>query len=65
MVDFPKGLMRLTKAAEKYGLKASTLRDYAERGRLEAVKEGKIWYTTDKAMKDYLRSRNVKMIRKG
>lgn len=50
--------MSLSEAAKKYGYRTVTLRDYAQRKRLEAVKIGWIWYTTEGAMRRYLRSRD-------
>lgn len=62
MIIFPKGLLTLAEAAKKYGFKQDSLRDYVNRGRLEAAKRGKIWYTTDEAMKRYISSRDAERI---
>jgi hypothetical protein len=64
MIRVPKGLMTFTEAARKYGFSTVTLRDYATRKRLQAVKIGWIWYTTDQAMKQYLKSRDIDKIPK-
>ncbi len=64
MIKAPKGLLTLSEAARKYGFKAVSLRDYAQRGRLEAMKIGRDWYTTDPAMKKYLKSRDMEKIPK-
>lgn len=64
MIKLPKGLLTLSEAAEKYGLTAGTLKDYVNRSRLDAVKKGSVWYTTDQAMKTYLRSRDLGKIPK-
>lgn len=56
--------MSLTDAAKKYGFRTVTLRDYAQRKRLEAVKIGWIWYTTEDAMRRYLKSRDLEKIPK-
>jgi len=64
MIRMPKGFLTLQEAAKKYGFKAATLKDYAQRGRLEATKIGRDWYTADLAMKKYLRSRDREKIPK-
>lgn len=65
MIKVPKGLLTLTEAAKRYGFKNSlTLHDYIRRKRLEAVRIGHIWHTTDKAMRKYLQSREVSKIPK-
>lgn len=64
MIKIPKGLISLADAARKYGFKNVTLLGYAKRGRLEAVKIGWAWYTTDQAMRKYLRSRDMEKIPK-
>ena len=64
MIQVPKNLISLPDAARKYGLKNITLLGYAKRGRLEAIKMGWAWYTTDEAMKKYLQSRDMDKIPK-
>lgn len=65
MIKIPKGLLTFTAAAKKYGFKHSiTLHDYVKRGRLEGVRIGYMWYTTDQAMRKYLRSRDKEKIPK-
>ncbi len=64
MIRLPKGLLTLSEAAKKYGFNSGTLKDYIHRERLEAVKKGRVWYTTDEAMKRYIRSRDVERIPK-
>lgn len=58
----PKNVLTLAEAAKKYGFKPDSLRDYIHRKRLEAVKRGKTWYTTDEAVKKYLKSRDLERI---
>jgi len=62
MIKLPKNLLSLSEAAQKYGFTRATLKDYINRGRLEAVKKGGHWWTTDQAMQRYLRSRETKKI---
>jgi hypothetical protein len=64
MIKLPKGLLTLSEAAEKYGFNAGTLKDYVNRDRLEAIKSGGVWYTTDRAMKKYMGSRDLERIPK-
>ena len=64
MIKIPKNLISLADAARKYGFKNVTLLGYAKRSRLEAVKIGWAWYTTDAAMRTYLRSRDLEKIPK-
>lgn len=64
MIKALKGLLTLPEAAKKYGFEAVTLRGYAQRGRLEAVKIGRDWYTSDQAMKKYIGSREIEKIPK-
>lgn len=64
MIKVPKDLISLADAGRKYGFKNVTLLGYAKRGRLEAVKIGWAWYTTDRAMKKYLQSRDLEKIPK-
>ena len=62
MIKIPKNLLSLSEAAKKYGFSRESLKDYAKRGRLEAVlKDGRYW-TTDQAMKRYIESRDLKKI---
>ncbi len=64
MIKLPKNLLTLAEAGGKYGFSPGTLKDYVNRERLEAVKKGRVWYTTDEAMKRYIRSRDVERIPK-
>jgi len=64
MIRLPKGLLTLSEAAKKYGFKRLSLLDYVRRKRLEAVKIGWVWCTTDRAMKKYLKSRDMEKIPK-
>ena len=57
MIKLPKGLLTLAEAAKKYGFTRATLKDYVNRGRLEAVKRAGKWWTTDQAMRCYLHGR--------
>ena len=62
MIKIPKNLLSLSEAAKKYGFSRDSLKDYVRRGRLEAVlKDGRYW-TTDEAMKHYIKSRDFKKI---
>jgi hypothetical protein len=57
-------LLPLAVAAEKCGLARTSLRKYAEQGKLEAVKLGRDWFTTEKAARKYLKGRVVEKIPK-
>jgi len=58
----PKNVLTLAEAAKKYRFRPVSLRAYVKRKRLEAVKRGNTWYTTDEAVKKYIHSRNVEKI---
>ncbi len=64
MLKILKGFLTLPEAGKKYGFKAVSLRGYAQRGRLEATKIGRDWYTSDQAMKKYIKSREIEKIPK-
>jgi len=53
----PDELITLGEAARRYGLSHNTLRLIARRGRLQAKKMGRDWFTTPRAMEAYLASR--------
>lgn len=64
MMRFPPDTLTLSEAAQQYGLKLNTLHIYIRKGRLEGFRRGSRWYTTDRAMKKYLRSRDKEKIPK-
>ena len=64
MNKFPKDGLRIPEAAEKYGFTWSALKRAIERGRLYAFQFGITWYTTDRAIKKYLKIRKVNKIPK-
>jgi excisionase family DNA binding protein len=53
-------LMTLVQASAYCGLSASSLRVYANRGRLRAWKVGSEWLTTKEAIDEYLASRDAR-----
>ena len=57
-------LLALAQAARRYGLAPDSLKKYAQKSRLEAVKLGRNWFTTDKAVRKYLKQRDVARIPK-
>ena len=65
MIRVPKNLLSLTEAAKKYGFKNSiVLHNYVKNGRVQAVRMGHMWYTSDEAMRKYLKSRDLEKIPK-
>ncbi len=64
MNKFPADTLTLSEAAKKYGLALNSLHIYIRNGRLEGFKRGSRWYTTDRAMKKYLASRDLEKIPK-
>jgi len=67
MRELPPDRLRLPEAVEKYrryGFTWDSLRKAIERKRLEGFQSGSTWYTTDRAIKKYLRSRNEDKIPK-
>jgi predicted site-specific integrase-resolvase len=64
MIKLPKNILSLSEAAKKYGFSRDSLKDYVRRGRLEAVlKDGRYW-TTDAAIRRYMKSRDSAKIPK-
>jgi hypothetical protein len=53
-------LLPLAVAAKKYGMAQDSLKKYAQSGKLEAEKLGRNWFTTDKAVRTYLKNRLIK-----
>ena len=53
----PDELITLGEAGRRYGLSPYTLRLLARRGRLQAQKMGRDWFTTPKDVEAYLASR--------
>jgi len=64
MHKFPSDALPLGFAAKKYGFTWDALQKAVERGRLEGFQHDGRWYTTDKSMKKYLKTRNEKKIPK-
>lgn len=54
----------LSEAAKICGMRPNSLRVYAEKGKLDAVKFGRNWVTTEKALNSYLKKRNIKKLPK-
>ena len=57
-------LRPLKELAKEFGLSYNSLRGYAIRGRLRAVKFGNQWASTRQAIEEYLASRHLKNIPK-
>ncbi len=57
-------LISLQDAAEYAGLAKRSLHNYAQQGRLQAKKIGRMWVTTRAAVDEYLHSRNRENIPK-
>ena len=64
MNKFPPDALPLGFAAKKYGFSWHALRKAIERDRLEGFKNDGVWYTTDRAIKKYLDTRNEEKIPK-
>ena len=64
MNKFPSDALPLAFAAKKYGFSWAALRRAIERRRLEGFEADSSWYTTDRAMKKYLNTRNEAKIPK-
>jgi len=67
MKKLPPDRLRLPEALEKYrkyGFTADALRNARRRNRLKVFRVGHTWYTTDRAMREYIESRDIKKIPK-
>ncbi|HOW59104.1 MAG TPA: hypothetical protein PLO78_05195 [Candidatus Omnitrophota bacterium] len=67
MKRFPPDRLRLPEAVDRYqkhGFTWASLRRAIERKRLEGFQIGSTWYTTDQAVKKYLKSRDMDKIPK-
>lgn len=64
MNKFPSDTLPLAFAAKKYGFTWTALHKAILRGRLEGFKDEGSWYTTDRAIKKYFKTRDDKKIPK-
>jgi hypothetical protein len=67
MKKLPADRLTLPEAVEKYkkyGFTWHSLRKAIKRKRLEGFQSLSVWYTTDRAIKKYIKIRNVAMIPK-
>jgi hypothetical protein len=67
MQKFPPDRLRLPEAVEKYkqyGFTWGSLRMAIDRKRLEGFQLGSTWYTTDRAIREYIKNRKVEKIPK-
>ena len=65
MLKFPKGWLTLEEAARKYPLDSATLRSYINDGKIEGIKKGKTWFTTDYILEAYFKKAKVKKHSRG